>query len=183
VVKDDEDFGDAVKIGKEGEDAGFVGGSRGFGHSGHEGRRLSGREVVDAHVEDSRAPGNGPLSGDGDVVEFRLGAEEGAGLDGVVVGEGDEGVEAEVFDLAGFDLMGEAFAERGGPVGAVEVEGNAGGAAAVILLAGDPGAEGAVTLKELADKAEVFARVAGVAVEGNSATKLKGGVSVLRQCQ
>ena len=75
------------------------------------------------------AVGDGPLDGDGDVAGGGDGAEEERGLDGVVVGDGDEARQLElVFDLGALEIEGEARGEGRGPVAAGVVGVDAGAA-------------------------------------------------------
>lgn len=93
-----------------------------FGHGFHHGVGAGGRQVVYAEVEEAVAEGDGPLHGDGRVAGFLDQVEASGGVDGVVVGEGDEGGKAEGLELRGFERVGLLGRERGRPMGVVEIE-------------------------------------------------------------
>lgn len=183
VIEDDEHGGKGRELGEKGEAELFVRGCCGLAHLNHQGFSGGAGKIVDAEVEDGFSEGDGPLGGDGDTGGLRILAQAGTGVDGVVVGEGDDGAQTEGFDLARFELEGEALTEGRGPVGAVEVEGDASGTAATLGLGIDPGTERAAGLKEFSDESEAFFGVPGMAVKGNGGWEGKNSVPVLREQQ
>ncbi len=113
-------------------------------------------EVVDAEVEGGVGVGDGPLDGDGDVAGGGDGAEEQRGLDGVVVGEGDEAGELEVvFDLGALEVEGEARGEGWGPVAAGVVGADAGVVEGTGFEPAHDGLEGRQSVESSAMKSRV----------------------------
>ena len=123
------------------------------------------------------AYGDGPLDGDGDVAGGGDGAEEQRGLDGVVVGDGDEAGELEeVLDLGALEVEGEARGEGRGPVAAGVVGADAGVVEGTGFEPAHDGLEGAPVGGELGDEVEGLLGLAGVGVEGDAGGKALGGV-------
>jgi len=168
VVEDDEGvggFGDPVEEGGEAELLGVGGELLEFGH---EAGGVAGGEVVEAEVELDATEGDAPLNADGGFAALGEDAEEEGGFDGVVIGEGDERVEAEVFELAALDSEGLAGAEGRGPPGVGVVEGPAVEAVVAGLVAAEHGGEGRAGRGEARDEVEGFAGVRGVGVQGDA---------------
>ena len=122
VVEDDQDVGQLVQ---GGEDFGEPLASRACRLDGVllEGLHPLGAggagQVVDAEVEGLiAAVGHGPLDGDGNVAGGGDGAQQHGRVDVVVVGEGDQRLQAELlFDLAAFEIEGQPGGQRRRPVG------------------------------------------------------------------
>lgn len=133
---------------------------------------------MNAEMELGEAEGDSPLERDGDAAGAGNGAQQLRGGDGVVISEGDQGEEAELGDLAGFDGVRHAWNQGRTPVPTVEVERNLllGGAALVVREdAGEP-RNGS---QQLVDEGEGFKRVAGVAVQRDAAREGGGKIALI----
>ncbi len=178
VIEDDEDTGEGVEVGEDGAQR-AVGGLCGVSFKARgPGESRGGGEVVDAEMEFGEAERHCPLERDGDAAGAGDGAQQLRGGDGVVVGEGDQGKEPELGDLAGLDGVCHAGDEGRTPVGAVEVELDLPEGGAALVMAEDAGEAGDGG-EQLVDEGEGFKRLAGVAVEGDAAREGSGTISLV----
>ena len=110
-----------------GLNGGGDGGSGGvLGQARHPGVGVGGGQIVDAEMELGSAEGNGPLERDRDAAGAGHRAQQLRGGDRVVIGDGDERVEAGGADLRGFKIKGHARHQGRPPVTAHEVQLEAG---------------------------------------------------------
>ncbi len=134
---------------------------------------LLGRQVVDSDVEGGWTPGDAPFERDGDIEALAVEVE--SGVDVVVVGDGNERLEMEGGDLAGFEIVSGAGRDGRPPEAAGEID-----AAAGEEGCGASGEEvgGWVAGDDALEEIERLPGVPGVAVEGDGGAEAGGGEAV-----
>ena len=102
------------------------------------------------------------------------GAEQEGGLDVVVIGDGDEGIEADFGDLAGFEIEGELGGEGRSPEAAGPIDGEIMEFAGAALEALHEGANELVLRAPVGDEVEGLLGLIGVGVEGDAGLEAAG---------
>lgn len=187
MVEDDEGFGRGGEPGEQVADGAGVGGGafgcRAVSQGFHGGDGVFRREMVDTDVEVVAGKGNGPLDGDGGRGGGGLLAKGKACGDAVMVRNGDEGSEAEVFDLGGLRREDAGGGDGRGPVGAAEID----CIAAALLVAAqfgvDEGADDGDAAGLGGQEFEALPGMQGVAVERGCGAKEPQGIRCFGEAQ
>jgi hypothetical protein len=143
-----------------------------IGQSGHPLIGAGTGKVVDAQVEGLGAIGCGPLYGDGDLAGAGDGAQKHGGLDVVVVGDGDHGGQAQLLNLAGFQVERQFGGGRGCPIALSVVDADAVLGLGTVLEAGEERTDDGILIAQVGQEVERFMGLVGVAVERDSRTEI-----------
>src|SRR5262245_43211515 len=114
---------------------------------------------------------NAPFNRDGDVTVRSFAVKQHAGFDVVVIGERNQCVQIQLFDLPALQIIGGTGAKWSAPVYAREIDRLASRFAVTLRLPMQKLSHHRQLLHKMRQVAEPFLRMFGVTVEGNSRTE------------